>query len=410
VVEFVKSIVDSYVEAHPERHFVFTAPDVPFTTEWDAVKMESVLNNLLSNACKYTADDATIGCSVTAADSSIEIKVSDDGFGIPKDEQALVFQRMYRSSRTADMKAGTGIGLYLVRQYVEMHGGTVSVESRENIGTTFTVMLPLAIGQAHAEAVSSPASSSGRAKILIVEDNLSIADFIKDILSPSYDCQIASNGRAALALLSTFRPNLIITDEMMPVMTGLEMCRRIKAMPAFASVPIFMITAKDDNDTETGAVKLGIDNFLTKPFEAPLLLALVARKIQSREEIKTSLRLESITDAAPIVAESQSEKQLDAVTRAIEKYIDDSELNVNFLCEKTGYSSKQLYRLIKKFVGVTPVEYIRQIRLKKAAMLLENHDFTVSEVMYMVGFSSPSYFSKCFAAQYGCTPSKYKGE
>lgn len=407
VTEFCRSIFDSYAEAWPSVHFVFTADNEPLTAEWDVVKMESVFNNLISNACKYSKEDATIGCSIRRVGNSIEIRVSDDGVGIPAGEQQLIFQRLFRSSRTAELKNGTGIGLYLVKRYIEMHGGEIGVESCENMGTTFTVRLPYEAPEASAAPAHEASPDLARPRILIVEDNRAVAELIQDILSERCECQIASNGRAGLALLPTFRPELILTDEMMPVMSGLEMCRRIKAMPAFASIPIIMVTAREDNETETQAARLGIDTFLSKPFEAPLLRALAEQRLQAKDAVRESLRIEQITTVAPIVAESGSERLLDLVTRTIEEHIDDTELNVKSLCEKTGIGNKQLGRLIKKYAGVTPVEYIRQIRMKKAVVLLSQHKFTIAEIAYMVGFGTPSYFTKCFIAQYGCKPSQY---
>lgn len=407
VTEFCRSIFDSYAEAWPSVHFVFTADNEPLTAEWDVVKMESVFNNLISNACKYSKEDATIGCSIRRVGNSIEIRVSDDGVGIPAGEQQLIFQRLFRSSRTAELKNGTGIGLYLVKRYIEMHGGEIGVESCENMGTTFTVRLPYEAPEASAAPAHEASPDLARPRILIVEDNRAVAELIRDILSERCECQIASNGRAGLALLPTFRPELILTDEMMPVMSGLEMCRRIKAMPAFASIPIIMVTAREDNETETQAARLGIDTFLSKPFEAPLLRALAEQRLQAKDAVRESLRIEQITTVAPIVAESGSERLLDLVTRTIEEHIDDTELNVKSLCEKTGIGNKQLGRLIKKYAGVTPVEYIRQIRMKKAVVLLSQHKFTIAEIAYMVGFGTPSYFTKCFIAQYGCKPSQY---
>lgn len=407
VTEFCRSIFDSYAEAWPSVHFVFTADNEPLTAEWDVVKMESVFNNLISNACKYSKEDATIGCSIRRVGNSIEIRVSDDGVGIPAGEQQLIFQRRFRSSRTAELKNGTGIGLYLVKRYIEMHGGEIGVESCENMGTTFTVRLPYEAPEASAAPAHEASPDLARPRILIVEDNRAVAELIQDILSERCECQIASNGRAGLALLPTFRPELILTDEMMPVMSGLEMCRRIKAMPAFASIPIIMVTAREDNETETQAARLGIDTFLSKPFEAPLLRALAEQRLQAKDAVRESLRIEQITTVAPIVAESGSERLLDLVTRTIEEHIDDTELNVKSLCEKTGIGNKQLGRLIKKYAGVTPVEYIRQIRMKKAVVLLSQHKFTIAEIAYMVGFGTPSYFTKCFIAQYGCKPSQY---
>lgn len=407
VTEFCRSIFDSYAEAWPSVHFVFTADKEPLAAEWDVVKMESVFNNLFSNACKYSQEDATIGCSIRRIGSSIEIRVSDDGMGIPAGEQQLIFQRLFRSSRTAEMKNGTGIGLYLVKRYVEMHGGEIGVESCENMGTTFTVRLPYEAPEASAAPAHEESPDPASPRVLIVEDNRAVAELIRDILSDRCECQIASNGRAGLALLPTFRPELILTDEMMPVMSGMEMCRRIKTMPAFASIPIIMVTAREDNATATQAARLGIDTFISKPFEAPLLRALVEQRLHAKNAVRESLRIEQITSVAPIVAESGNERLLDLVTRTIEEHIDDTGLNVNSLCEKTGIGNKQLGRLIKKYAGVTPVEYIRQIRMKKAVVLLSQHKFTIAEIAYMVGFGTPSYFTKCFIAQYGYKPSQY---
>lgn len=407
VTEFCRSIFDSYAEAWPSVHFVFTADNEPLTAEWDVVKMESVFNNLISNACKYSKEDATIGCSIRRIGNSIEIRVSDDGVGIPAGEQQLIFQRLFRSSRTAELKNGSGIGLYLVKRYVEMHGGEIGVESCENMGTTFTVRLPYEAPEASAAPAHGANPDLAKPRVLIVEDNRAVAELIRDILSERCECQIASNGRAGLALLPTFRPELILTDEMMPVMSGMEMCRRIKAMPAFASIPIIMVTAREDNETETQAARLGIDTFLSKPFEAPLLRALAEQRLQVKDAVRESLRIEQITTVAPIVAESGNERLLDLVTRTIEEHIDDTELNVKSLCEKTGIGNKQLCRLIKKYTGVTPVEYIRQIRMKQAVVLLSQHKFSIAEIAYMVGFGTPSYFTRCFVAQYGCKPSQY---
>ena len=290
VTEFCRSIFDSYAEAWPSVHFVFTADNEPLTAEWDVVKMESVFNNLISNACKYSKEDATIGCSIRRVGNSIEIRVSDDGVGIPAGEQQLIFQRLFRSSRTAELKNGTGIGLYLVKRYIEMHGGEIGVESCENMGTTFTVRLPYEAPEASAAPAHEASPDLARPRILIVEDNRAVAELIQDILSERCECQIASNGRAGLALLPTFRPELILTDEMMPVMSGLEMCRRIKAMPAFASIPIIMVTAREDNETETQAARLGIDTFLSKPFEAPLLRALAEQRLQAKDAVRNIAR------------------------------------------------------------------------------------------------------------------------
>lgn len=411
VVEFCKNVFDSYMESHPDRHFIFSSSAQVINTDIDAVKMESVLNNLLSNACKYSEKDSTISCSVSYDDGNLVIMVSDDGVGIPKEEQSLIFQRLFRSNRTATLHEGTGIGLYLVKQYVEMHGGSINLISKEDEGSTFTISIPAKVYDSiDASDMEEDKGQSRLPKVLIVEDNTSISDFIKEVLMNDYQCVTATNGRAALSVASTFHPDIIITDEMMPVMTGLEMCRRIKETPYLAGIPIIMLTAKDDNATETESVKLGINTFMPKPFNSSLLKERVKQLIEQRRTNMQEARREVLSEPKEAEVESQPEKQLAIITEAIEKNISDPKLNVSYLSQITSINQQQIYRLTKKFVGQSPIEYIRQIRLRQAAMLLKQRKFTISEVMYMVGFSSSSYFSKCFQVAYGVKPSQYADE
>ncbi len=408
VVGFCCGIFETYKEAHPDKKFLFTSGSERLVSCLDVVKMESIMNNLLSNACKYSESGATISLTINKVDAQLIINISDDGVGIPEKEQQLIFQRMYRSSRTTDMHEGTGIGLYLVKQYVEMHGGSIDVYSIEGEGTTFTLSIPYKDGLLEiADEEVADYENDSRPRVLIVDDNHAIASFIKELLSAGYKCFIAADGRAGLAVCGKVVPDLIIADEMMPVMTGLEMCRRIKAIPKLSSIPIILLTAKDDRATEAESVRAGIDVFMSKPFEAPILMARVRQLMETKAKIRADIRIEQLTSARPIEAESLSEKLLAQVTQVIEDAIAEPGLNVGFVCEATGMHSKQLYRLIKKYVGTTPIDYIRQLRMRKAAMLLEQGKFTVSEVMYMVGFSSSSYFSKCFQSQFGCSPRQY---
>ncbi|MCC8070654.1 MAG: response regulator [Bacteroidales bacterium] len=415
VVYIAKHIFDNYRQAHPDKHFVFTASQPSIMASLDVVKTESILNNLLSNACKYTDKGATISCSVEQEADEIVIIVSDDGVGIPESEQGMIFQRMFRSARTANNREGTGIGLYLVKQYVELHGGRIEVRSREDEGTAFVIHLPMgdisnlhpALADEGQGIADEEVIDTSRQRVLIVDDNQEIVKFVSEILADDYTILTAGNGRAGLAVATTFHPDVIIADEMMPVMTGLEMCRSLKSNPYLSTIPIIMLTAKDDSATEAESLAAGVDAFMAKPFEAPMLKARIAQLLKAREAMMQQLRMEKITTPQPIVAESVAEKQMAQVTNVIETHIADPDLNVSFVSDNTGINAKQLYRLIKKYTGSSPVDYIRQIRLRKAALLLEQKKFTISEVMYMVGFSSSSYFAKCFQAQYGVKPSQY---
>jgi signal transduction histidine kinase/AraC-like DNA-binding protein/streptogramin lyase len=409
IIEFTRGIFDNYKEAFPKINFIFSCDTASLTTEIDVVKFESVLNNVISNACKYSSVNATIALSLTEVNEQLLFKLSDDGIGIPKEERPLIFQRLFQSTRTSGNKEGTGIGLYLAKKYIELHRGTIAVDANEGGGTVFTIALPIrrAEHSEEAETTGDTVGTDNRRTVLIVDDNIAISRFIKEVLSDSYRCITASNGRAGLAVCGSFTPDLIIADIMMPVMDGMEMCRRIKANPQLARIPIILLTAKDDSTTEAESIAIGADAFMPKPFEAQMLTARVQQLLKATDTIRSNIRIEMLTAAKEVVAESTDERTLADIAKVIEDNISDSDMNVTFVCEKLGLSSKQLYRLVKKYIGISPVDYIRQIRMKKAAMLLGQGKFTVAEVMYMVGFSSASYFSKCFAAQFGVTPRHY---
>lgn len=409
VVEFCKGIFDIFKDNNPQKRFFFHASEPDIFIEADAVKLESVITNLLSNACKYSEAGATISCGIFRNEANVEIAVSDDGLGISDGDQQLVFQRMFRSPATSKIKEGTGLGLYLIKRYLELMKGSIELYSKEGQGTTFVVTLPIS-EEIATETPVSHAEDGGRPRVLLVEDNRQISEFIRGILQDKFTFQGAENGSSGLAIASSFLPDIMIVDEMMPIMSGLEMVKRMKQNPRLASIPIIMLTAKSDNRTENESIKTGIDIFMTKPFDPAALTGRINQLLKGRQEIREKVRIQTIaeSEAKPIEAESINEKTLARVARIIEENIADPDLNVNLLCEKSGVANKQLYRLIKKYHDMAPLDYIRSVRLQKAAVLLSQHRFTVSEVSYMVGFKTPSYFARCFQNQFGVKPSQYK--
>lgn len=411
-VEFCKGVFEVFKENNAQKKFIFHSSCPRLFIEADAVKFESVITNLLSNACKYSDDGATVSCGISTDGKEVEITVSDDGVGIADIDQPLVFQRMFRAPSTSKLHEGTGLGLYLIKKYLELMKGNIALYSKEGQGTTFVVTLPMSGKALSASNNNAGSEDTGKAKILIVDDNLQISSFISDMLRENYTFFTAENGRSGLAIAASIIPDLIIVDEMMPIMSGLEMVRRLKQHPRLSSLPIIMLTAKSDNRTENESVKLGIDVFMSKPFEPTVLLGRISHLLKARSEIKEKIRIQTLTEAEskPIEAESVNEKALAKIAKVIEENISDPDLNVNLLCEKSGIPNKQLYRLIKKYMGIAPLDYIRRVRLQKAAVLLNQHRFTVSEISYMVGFKTPSYFAKCFQTQYGIKPSQYQSE
>lgn len=409
VVEFCRGVFEVFRENNPRKKYMFHSSNRQILVEADAVKFESVIANLLSNAGKYSDDGATISCGIIELGDRVEIVVSDDGVGISDMDQPLVFQRMFRSPATAALREGTGLGLYLIKKYLDMMHGTIDLYSKEGQGTSFVVTLPVASTVAAEATAGADTEVEGRHKILVVDDNMQISGFITGILKEEFTCLTADNGRSGLAIAASFLPDLIIVDEMMPIMSGMEMVKRLKQNPRLAYTPVIMLTAKNDSRTENESIQLGIDVFMSKPFEPSALVGRIRQLLKGRAEIKEKVRIQAITEAEskPIEAESINEKSLARIAKIIEENISDPDLNVNFLCEKSGLTNKQLYRLIKKYMGTAPLDYIRRVRLQKAAMLLSQHRFTVAEICYMVGFKTPSYFAKCFQAQYGVAPSQY---
>ena len=410
IVEFCREVFEVFKENNSQKKFIFHSSCSQLLIEADAVKIESVITNLLSNACKYSDEGATITCAISAGNDEVEITVSDDGVGIADIDQPLVFQRMFRAPSTARLREGTGLGLYLIKKYLELMNGNIALYSKEGQGTCFVVTLPVSGKTIPASSNSTENAGSDTPKILIVEDNLQISGFISRLLKDDYTYFIAENGRSGLAIASSVIPDLIIVDEMMPIMSGMEMVKRIKQHPRLSAVPIIMLTAKSDNNTENESIKLGIDVFMAKPFEPQALLGRISHLLKGRNEIREKVRMQTIAEAGsrPIEAESVNEKILAKIVKVIEDNISDPDLNVNLLCEKCDIPNKQLYRLIKKYMGTAPLDYIRSVRLQKAAVLLSQHRFTVSEISYMVGFKTPSYFAKCFQSHYGVKPSQYR--
>lgn len=412
VVEFCRSVFDVFRENNSQKKFIFHSSCQQLLIEADAVKFESVITNLFSNACKYSDDGSTISCGISTNGNEVEITVSDDGVGIADIDQPLVFQRMFRSPSTSKLREGTGLGLYLIKKYLELMKGNINLYSKEGQGTTFVVTLPISEKTMPITDNKILDQDSDKAKILIVEDNSQISGFISDILKDQYTCFTAENGRSGLSIAASIIPDLIIADEMMPIMNGLEMVRHIKQNPRLSSTPIIMLTAKSDNKTENESIKLGIDVFMSKPFEPAALTGRIGQLLKGRSDIKEKVRIQTLTEAEskPIEAESLNEKILAKIAKIIEDNISDPDLNVNLLCEKSDIPNKQLYRLIKKYMGIGPLDYIRRVRLQKAAVLLSQHRFTVAEICYMVGFKTPSYFSKCFQNQYSVKPTQYQSE
>lgn len=423
IVEFAKSIINVHRESFVEKEIKleFTSEVSQLYISVDILKLESIINNLLSNAYKFSEAGDTVSLILSydreKTPSLLKLTVSDTGVGIPARDIPFLFDRFYQSeANSSQNKDGSGIGLSMVKKYVELHQGQVKVTSEVGEGTNFTITLPV-IAEALAETPASlPVPDAWNAtshlKILIVEDNVEIARFITENLK-NMVCSVAHNGKSGYEMAQEQLPDIIISDIMMPVMDGIEMSRLLKQNVSTATIPIILVTAKDDKRTESQAYGLGVDAFISKPFDLKQLETRIHQIVQSKSLLIRKLKQADILEHKELMqqkdmaAESMEEKLLVKITEIIEEKLSDSDLNVQKLAEISGFNSKQIYRRIKQLTGGTAVDYIKTIRLKKAALLLAQRKYSVSEVMYMVGFSNPSYFSKCFAEKFGKNPKQY---
>ena len=390
---------------------------------WAAVDKEAItkiLSNLLNNALKYASQNVLV--ELEKGEDSFTIRVTSDGNKIPAEVSQYIFEPFYQVDRKEKPRNGVGIGLSLARSLASLHKGTIYLDTRQE-NNMFVLTIPLnmeGIKQENNKAIQkdiveldehTPVTADMYGyTLLLVEDNESMLTFILERLQENFTVETAMNGIEALEILRSGHIDLIISDIMMPVMDGLEMVRRLKKHIPTSTIPIILLTAKSDKETELESIQLHVDTFIAKPFEPDILLLRVEQLLSSKQTHEAKARMEVLATPKAIEAVSYDEKFLANVTRLIEEHISDSELNVNTLCDWAATNNKQMYRKLKQLTGMTPVEYIKSIRMKKAAMLLQQKKFTVAEVMYMVGFSNHSYFSKCFQAEFGLPPKQYAAE
>ncbi len=454
--------LDSFAEVARRRDIKLTL-DAPERGDIhlaiDSEKMERIFFNLISNAIKYTPDNGSIRVSYTFDDKNLTLRVADTGIGIPHDDLGNIFDRFFMVDQVRPH--GSGIGLSLVKAFVELHKGTITAESVVGKGSVFTVVIPvthvsevsevpsrlisqedinieLATTDSFIESDLSPlppdAASSGEDKprLLVIDDNPDIRNLVSEILGEEYEIHQAADGREGLAKAARLVPDIIICDIMMPVMDGLECCRRIKEEVSTSHIPVVMLTACSLDEQRVEGYESGADGYIAKPFSGEVLKARCRSLLQNRKRIKDLWQGKvpgmdgASPDTAPLaapaeVAESQRTPALPKVGNAdpdnefyarflqiFQEEISNPNLNIEQLASKMGLGHSQFYRKIKALTNYTPVELMRQLRLKQARHLLTTTTRSVSEIAYEVGFSSPAYFTKCYRTAFGQTPSELR--
>lgn len=415
--------------------FTLKLEQEPIIAFVDPEKLEKVVFNLLSNAFKYSRDESRISViarqETTNSESAVYLEVSDNGIGIAPENIDKIFERFYQVNQIRTQGTG-GIGLFMTKALVEQHGGTIQVESEPGKGSCFKVRIPinaeLVNNEAHAEQLPStdptenpqfneqPVTAisdqqeeavSEKISILVVEDDSDLNEFLVAGLSEDFKVLRAYNGLEAFDIATKENPGLILTDIMMPEMDGFQFCRKLRKDLTVSHIPVIFLTAKTMQEDELKGLHLGAVDYIYKPFNLVALKLKIKNLLKTRQQIQTRIRTEQILQPEAIELSSLDEVFLKNAVDSVQNHLDDPSFDVEAFSSDLKVSSNQLYRKIKALTGQTAKEFIRNQRLKIAADMLAQRRRSISEVIYMVGFTSPSYFTRCFKEFYGCTPKDY---
>ena len=483
IVPFLKEIYLSFYEYASSRSITynFTAPQENVLCYFDPKQMQKVFYNLLSNAFKYTKPNAAIEMILENKENEVTIKVIDNGIGISKEDIDKIFDRFYQAENgisNITKTPSTGIGLSLVKELVEMHKATISVDSHLGEGSCFKVDFlkgkehydkeaefiledadaPARMGQvvdiANSSIQSETLVSDDSEKIedvygeefakeenskelmLLVEDNQELREFLRSIFSPMYRVVEAADGKEGASKALKYLPDIIISDVMMPEKDGIEMTRELRADMTTSHIPIILLTAKTTIESKLEGLEYGADDYITKPFSATYLQARVENLLMQRKKLQNFYRdsLTHVTVSETPVAQGETlaghasaepvssaaeepampemspndRKFMDKLVDLMEKNMDNGELVVDDLVCELAVSRSVFFKKLKTLTGLAPIEFIKEMRIKRAAQLIETGEFNMTQISYMVGINDPRYFSKCFKAQVGMTPTEYR--
>lgn len=394
---------------------------------YDADMITIILDNLMSNAAKYTSE-GDITLSLRSVEENqikyTEISVSDTGHGIDAEALPHIFDRYYQA-KSKYQASGSGIGLALVKGLSELHEGILKVESTVDAGTTFTLRLPTentypnAIHTQHdmekkpmdaEETTITDTPTENHPIVLVVEDNADIREYIRSSFTDIYEVITAKDGKEGWELAQARIPNIIVSDIMMPVMDGIELCKRIKEDMRTSHIPVILLTAKDSLQDKEEGYASGADSYLTKPFSAKLLHSRINNLLETRKKIASLLALADIQPKQESAVSSLNKLDnefLQKITQIIEENLEMEKMDIAFIADKMCMSHSTLYRKIKGLTDMSANEFIRKVKMRKGVELLMSGQYTISEIAYMIGFSSVAYFRQCFKDEYGMSPSDY---
>ncbi len=421
IAKYISQIVETFRQ-QAENKKIKLVTEIPqeIYAEFDLEVIEKVMYNLLSNAVKYTNNNGEISISVKNEDAKISIKVCDTGIGISENELPFLFNRFYRISDSNYIQdsEGTGVGLALSKELIQLHGGQINVSSNYNQGTIFNVIIP----QFHSikvsdqiikdikptEAKLEPFKYHHKERtVLIVEDNSDLILVISDIIGKVYNVITALNGKEGLDKVKTNSPDIIVSDILMPVMDGMQMCMEIKRDPNTCHIPVILLTALDTKEATLKSLNIGADAYITKPFNDFLLLSQIKNLIDSREKLKIVL-YPSIFGKAHFKSKDFADQEfINSCFDYIYENIETGNFSIEDLSRIMNISRSSLYRKIREITQLRPVDFIKKAKLNYASKLLLTKNFNINEIAWRSGFSDPKYFSKCFLQEFGCYPRNY---
>ena len=429
LAESMKQWIKLFSASAQKKHIAISmdAPDT-IMLRADQDKIERICYNLLSNALKYTSEGGEITLTAKEENGRVMISVADNGCGISSDELPYIFDRFYQAKNAG---RGTGIGLAIVKAFTELHHGEVSATSVEGKGSTFTIHIPVRqkgevtnqptekieqlVEPSSAEEVPNQARhideliqpyQTDKPEVLIIDDNIDIRTYLRSVLSEKYNVSEAADGKAGLELARKIVPDIVLSDIMMPVMDGLAFCQQLKTDKAISHIPVILLTARSLDEQRAEGYEHGADAYLSKPFSLRLLLSRIDNLIESRKKLNQTWSKGVEDDEIGNISNEIDKSFLKQLRKIIQENLANSDLSVEQIGDEIGLSRVQLYRKVKALTGYSPVEIVRKARLTRARHLLQTTERTVSEVAYAVGFSTPSYFSKCYKDEFGENPKK----
>jgi len=432
IIKFAKDISYSFTDIAEKKGMQFSVSSNVDSLEiyFDKDKVEKIIFNLLSNAFKYTHDNGTVSVqliytppSFDKKEGTLAIEVQDNGIGIPADKQEKVFERFFQTDVPESMvNQGTGIGLAITKEFVKLHNGVITVRSEPEKGTCFTVTLPAKkIHEPSVHLITNPVSiegaeqivfeeSQGNGKkktIVIVEDNEDLRFYLKENLRVNYHVEEATNGREGWEKIKLINPDLVVSDIMMPLMDGIELAKKIKTYTLTSHIPVILLTAMGSEEKQIEGFQAGVNDYITKPFTFEILDSRIKNLLAQQKLLQKRFQKQIEVNPGEVTVTPVDEKFLKQALEVVEKFMDNPDFSVEDFSLEMYMSRVALYKKILSLTGKAPLEFIRSMRLKRAAQLLEKSGMSIAEIAYEVGFNNPKNFTKYFKEEFKVLPSQY---